>query len=291
VPGIVLRTTTLKLLAATYGGVVRGGDAQPLGHFSPVEVAGRGELTPLLARRFIAAARLAAERGAELLIDEALTDDPRVAALGGWVHRHAAWVMARVLAEASVEARAPARIGRDARIGEHVSLGDGVVLGDAVEIGASSVIGGAGFGWAKGPNGETRRVPHLGGVLIEDGVTIGPLCTIDAGVLAPTIVRRGVHLDAHVHVGHNCEIGEGTLVAAQSGFAGSVKIGRFVQVGGQVGVADHVTIGDGARIAAKSGVIGDVAPGATVAGYPAVARGRWLRGLATLYRAVPKREA
>ena len=41
---------------------------------------------------------------------------------------------------------------------------------------------------------------------------------------------------------------------------------------------------DGARIAAKSGVIGDVAPGETVAGYPAVKRMKWLRGLATLYR-------
>jgi UDP-3-O-[3-hydroxymyristoyl] glucosamine N-acyltransferase len=55
-------------------------------------------------------------------------------------------------------------------------------------------------------------------------------------------------------------------------------------VGGQAGIADHVTVGDGARIAAKSGVIGDVPAGAVVAGYPAVARARWLRGLARLYR-------
>jgi UDP-3-O-[3-hydroxymyristoyl] glucosamine N-acyltransferase len=85
-------------------------------------------------------------------------------------------------------------------------------------------------------------------------------------------------------VGHNCDIGEGTRIAAQSGFAGSVVVGRGVLVGGQVGVADHVVIGDGARIAAKSGVIGDVAPGAIVAGYPAVERHRWLRGLAELYK-------
>ena len=153
-----------------------------------------------------------------------------------------------------------------------------------MSVGASSVIGSPGFGWAMGPAGERVRVPQLGGVLIEDDVSIGPLVTIDAGTLGPTIVRRGVKLDAHVHVGHNCEIGEDTVMAAQSGLAGSVKIGRRVLIGGQVGIADHVRVGDDARIAAKSGVIGDVPAGAVVAGYPAIARVRWLRGLARLYR-------
>ena len=113
---------------------------------------------------------------------------------------------------------------------------------------------------------------------------MGPLSTVDAGTLAPTRLRRGAKLDAQCHVGHNCDIGEDTIVAAQSGFAGSVTVGRGVLVGGQVGVADHVTIGDFARIAAKSGVIGDVPPRAVVAGYPAVPRVRWLRALAHLYR-------
>jgi UDP-3-O-[3-hydroxymyristoyl] glucosamine N-acyltransferase len=113
---------------------------------------------------------------------------------------------------------------------------------------------------------------------------VGPLATVDAGTLAPTILKRGVRLDAHVHVGHNVEIGAGTLVAAQSGFAGSVIVEEGVRIGGQAGVADHVRIGRGARIAAKAGVIGDVPPGVVVAGYPAVERGRWLRGIARMLR-------
>ena len=201
-----------------------------------------------------------------------------------WIHDHATWAMAKVLlAHGEVDAIEP-QLGEGVIVGPHVSLAPGVVIGHRVTIGASSVLGSPGFGWATGPHGETIRVPQLGGVVIEDDVSIGALVTIDAGTLAPTILRRGVKLDSHVHVGHNCEIGEGSIVAAQSGFAGSVRIGRGVLVGGQVGVADHVSVGDGARIAAKSGVIGDIPAGAVYAGYPAVPRGRWLRGLATLYR-------
>jgi UDP-3-O-[3-hydroxymyristoyl] glucosamine N-acyltransferase len=85
-----------------------------------------------------------------------------------------------------------------------------------------------------------------------------------------------------VHVGHNVLVGEGSMVAAQSGFAGSVHIGAFVRVGGQAGIADHVRVGDHAQIAAKAGVIGDIAAGQAVAGYPAVERTRWLRGIARM---------
>src|SRR5262249_49385363 len=129
-----------------------------------------------------------------------------------------------------------------------------------------------------------RAIPQLGGVVIEPGAVIGPLCTVDAGTLSPTRVGRGAKIDAQCHLGHNVRIGDGTMIAAQSGFAGSVSVGKDALVGGQVGVADHVTIGDDARIAAKSGVIGDVPAGAVVAGYPAVPRARWLRALANMFR-------
>ncbi|MGO8996478.1 MAG: DapH/DapD/GlmU-related protein [Polyangiaceae bacterium] len=273
--------TRLSALVERIGGDVRR-DAPGLTRVVPVESAGEGDLAPLLASRYVGEAERALARGASLLADPALAARlPKDAAV--WTHAHPTWALAAVL-DACDDAQPPAILGDGTTLGANVVLGARVVVGRNVSIGAGSVIGAAGFGWATGPDGRTRRVPQLGGVFIEDDVTLGPLCTIDAGTLSPTRVRRGAKLDAQVHVGHNVEIGEGTIIAAQSGFAGSVRIGRGVLVGGQVGIADHVSVGDGARIAAKSGVIGDVPPGGVVAGYPAVPRSRWLRALARLYR-------
>jgi UDP-3-O-[3-hydroxymyristoyl] glucosamine N-acyltransferase len=284
---IRLERISLESLASRYGGQVRGDAKRAPESIAPVERAKAGELAPFLSRRFSKAAREAAHRGASLLVDASLEGVLGVAeAPGGvWIHEHAAWAMALLL-EGALVPDAPARMGIGCSIAPSAILGPRVVLGARVTVSAGAVIGHPGFGWAFGPEGAVRAVPQLGGVVLEDDVVIGPLSTVDAGTLGPTRVCRGAKLDAHVHVGHNTTIGEGTIVAAQCGFAGSVKIGRGVLVGGQVGFADHVTVGDRAHIAAKSGVIGDIPAGATVAGYPAVPRMRWLRALAKLYGSI-----
>jgi UDP-3-O-[3-hydroxymyristoyl] glucosamine N-acyltransferase len=179
--------------------------------------------------------------------------------------------------------RAGARVGEGCAVGPHAVLYPRVVLGRRVVVGAGAVLGRPGFGWASGPGGAMRRVPHLGGVIVGDEVDIGPGATVDAGTLTPTRVGRGAKLDAHVHVAHNVQIGPGALVAAQAGFAGSVELGARALVGGQVGVADHVRVGEGARLAAKAGVVGNIPPFAAVAGYPAVPRWQWLRAMARLF--------
>jgi UDP-3-O-[3-hydroxymyristoyl] glucosamine N-acyltransferase len=271
------------------------------------EGAGPTTLVPVLRPR---AVDEAVSSRAVLLVDASLA--ARVPPGRRWVHPHASWALSRLLAEVETEEtplpderhlariHPEAEIGPDVRIGAFAVIARGVVLGkgsivephavlhertrvgERVRIGASSVIGRPGFGWVTSPAGAVERMPQLGGVILEDDVEIGPLSTVDAGTLGPTRIGRGAKLDAQVHVGHNASIGPGTLVAAQTGLAGSALVGAGCLVGGQVGIADHCRVGDGARLAAKSGVIGDVPPGATFAGYPAVARVRWLRGMARL---------
>jgi UDP-3-O-[3-hydroxymyristoyl] glucosamine N-acyltransferase len=307
------RPVRLSVLAERHGGTVDDpAKSVEIGAISALESACEGHLAPLTSGRYLA---LASETRAVLLVDAALSD--RCPQGRRWVHPHASWALAGLLADAfgdgsqRIDDDAPrlsngayvsdgASVAEDATIGPFaVIFADSVIgsktviephavvyprvrMGERVRIGASAVIGRPGFGWANGPGGSIRRIPQLGGVVIEDDVEIGALVTVDAGTLAPTVISRGVCLDAHVHVGHNVEVGAGAIVAAQSGFAGSVRIGPGVLVGGQVGVADHVKIGERARLAAKAGVIGDVEPGATVAGYPAVDRVRWLRGIARM---------
>lgn len=288
--GIPFASRSIADLAARHGGELRRGAGGVVRRLVPVTEAGAGDLAPLLAARYVEEAAKAVGRGAQLLVEESLASRDDVATLPAWVHPYATWTMAELLDAADSPAEEPV-------LGDDVSIAPGAIVlprvrvGARVRIGPGAVVGATGFGYASGPNGKTRLVPHLGGVVLEDGVHIGPLCTITSGTLGPTILRKNVKLDAQVHVAHNVEIGEESILAAQCGLAGSVVIGRGCLLGGQVGVADHVRVGDGVRIAAKSGVIGDIPAGSTVAGYPAVDRHRWLRGLAELYRLVGRRNS
>jgi UDP-3-O-[3-hydroxymyristoyl] glucosamine N-acyltransferase len=281
---IELRATTLRALAAELGGAALSSrENAPIARIAPPAKAGEGDLAPLLSRRYWDDALGARERGAVLLVDARLVKSSRDRSAFDWVHEHATWAMAGVL-DRAVTNDAPAIVGEGSAIAPSAVIGPRVTIGARVKIAAGAVVGHPGFGFAEGPDGATRAIPQLGGVVIEDEVSIGPLTTVDAGTLSPTIVRRGAKLDAHVHVGHNADVGAGAILCAQVGLAGSVVIGRGAVLGGQAGIADHCIIGEGAKIAAKSGVIGDVPAGATYAGYPALERMRWLRGLARAFK-------
>lgn len=275
---------SLGALAKLFGGVARDQEASVFA-LAPLLSAGPGHLAPFTKGRYLDDAKEALERGAAILCPSPLALRlPERTPL--WVHPKASFALACILRDVAGVDPTPPRVHETACVHPSAFLGPRVVVGPHVHIDAYAVIGRAGFGLAEAPSGEVMHVPQLGGVVLEEGVWVGPLCSIDAGTLSPTRLGKGVKVDAQVHVGHNVEIGEGTRIAAQTGIAGSVRIGRGVFLGGQVGIADHLRIGDFARVLAKSGVTSDVAAGQTVGGYPAVTRAKWLRGLAGLYRQV-----
>jgi UDP-3-O-[3-hydroxymyristoyl] glucosamine N-acyltransferase LpxD len=268
---VLARPSSLGALVEEHGGTLdEGADrAMTVRTIGPSDRTG-ADLAPVLHDR--GAAGLVSE--AVLLVASAVA--ARVPAGRRWIHPRAEHVLSMLL----IHAEEAASVRDETAVVEPGAvIFPGVRLGKRVVIGAGSVIGRPGFRFV-----DDARIPHRGGVVIEDDVEIGALCTIDAGVLSPTTIGRGSKLDAQVHVGHGVVIGARCRIAGQVGLAGSVIVEDDVWIGGQAGIADHCRIGRGARIAAKAGVIGDIDPGAVVAGYPAVARARWLRGHARLYR-------
>ena len=159
-------------------------------------------------------------------------------------------------------------------IGAHSVLFPNVVLypnthiGEHCRIHAGSVIGSDGFSYHPTKDGLTK-VPHIGRVVIEDGVEVGANSTIDRAFLTETLVGSNSKIDNLVHIGHNTRLGSTVVIAAQSGISGSVTIGNGALMGGQVGIVEHTTIGDGAKIGAQSGVSRDVGENISVLGTPA----------------------
>lgn len=127
-------------------------------------------------------------------------------------------------------------IGADCRIGPGVHLHAGTVIGDRVRISAGAVIGAAGFGFTPDERGQWTRIEQLGGVRIGADVDIGANTTIDCGAIGDTEIGVGVKIDNQVQIGHNCRIGDHTLICGCTGIVGSTEIGRHCVLAGGVGV-------------------------------------------------------
>ena len=155
-------------------------------------------------------------------------------------------------------------LGDNTRLGNNCTLNPGVtiyhdcVIGEGCIIHAGSVIGSDGFGFAPQSDNEYVKIPQLGNVILEDFVEIGANVTIDRATMGSTIIHKGVKLDNLIQIGHNVEVGENTVMAAQTGISGSTKIGKNCMFGGQAGLAGHLRIANGSKIGAQAGIAGDV---------------------------------
>ena len=199
-----------------------------------------------------------------------------------------------------------AQIGENCKIGANCYVGHNVVLGDDVilypnvsifdetTIGNNTVIwsgsvirersvigshcifhnnvsiGADGFGYRPSDDGRGLvKIPHIGNVVIGDGVEIGANSTVDRAKFSSTIIGDGCKIDNLVQIAHNCILGRSCIMAGSSGLAGSVTLGDGVIIGGASSVKDHTKIGSGAVVGGGSGVMNDVPAGTTVVGYPA----------------------
>ncbi len=145
-------------------------------------------------------------------------------------------------------------IGKNCTIYPNVTIYNDTIIADNCTIHAGSVIGSDGFGYAHTKDGRHIKIYHNGNVIIEDDVEIGANCTIDRAVFGSTVIKRGSKIDNLVQIGHNCIIGENSILVSQVGLSGSTELGRNVVMGGQSATAGHLKIGDFATIAARGGV-------------------------------------
>jgi len=205
-----------------------------------------------------------------------------------------------------------AYLGQNVKVGNNVKIYPNVVVGDNCSIGDNSVlyagvkvyadcqiganctlhagvvVGSDGFGFAPNADNNYSKVPQIGNVVIEDNVEIGANAAIDRATLGSTIIRKGVKLDNLIQIAHNVEIGENTVIASQSGVAGSTKIGKNCMIAGQVGIIGHLRIADGVKIAAQSGIGHNIeSEGDIVQGSPAFGVGDYKRSY-VLFKNLPK---
>jgi UDP-3-O-[3-hydroxymyristoyl] glucosamine N-acyltransferase len=156
--------------------------------------------------------------------------------------------------EAGVVLGANVTVGDDCVLHPNVVLYDGVSIGTRVILHAAVCLGADGFGYVRHDLGY-QKFPQIGTVVIEDDVEIGAHSCVDRAALGRTRIGRGTKLDNMVHVGHNCDIGERVVIAAQTGISGSVVIEDDVVIGGQVGFGDHTRVQKGAVIGSKAGIL------------------------------------
>lgn len=223
---------------------------------------------------------------------------------------------ARLGKNVAVDARAiiqqGANIGEGTWIGAGAVIGEGVIIGEGCEIypnvtiypgtrignrvivHAGAVLGSDGFGYVlnSGADGRYEKFPQIGKLVIEDDVEIGANATVDRGALEATRIGRGTKIDNLVHIGHNCQIGENVIIAAQAGFSGSIVIEDNVIIGGQVGVGEHARLGEGVMLGGQAGILPNKVlrgKGEAFWGTPAKPLREYLKNLATLAR-LRKRE-
>lgn len=186
-----------------------------------------------------------------------------------------------VIGSASVVGKG-ASIGAGSRLQSNVVIYHGCKIGQSCHVASGTVIGADGFGYAN-QSGAWVKIPQVGRVIIGNHVDIGANSTIDRGALDDTIIEDGVKLDNLIQVGHNCIIGEHTVIAGCVGIAGSAKIGKRCRIGGAAMILGHLEIADDVTVSPGSMITRSLhKPDTYTALMPFQSHAEWLKTAANL---------
>lgn len=281
----------VRALQSGAGAVIAGEFAAGASSSKPLLISGHPKLT------FARAARWLRENNPEPNLEgvhAAATVSPLARLKAGVVVEAGAVVADRAEIGDGTKIGAGTVVGREVKIGSgctiysRVTIYAGTTIGDHVIVHAGAVLGSDGFGYVRDrATGHYEKFPQVGRLVIEDDVEIGANTTIDRGALDETRIGRGTKIDNLVHIGHNCQIGEDVVIAAQTGLSGSIVIENGVVLGGQVGIGEHARVCEGVMLGGQGGVLPNkVLRGKGVAfwGTPAQPVREYLKQLAALAR-------
>lgn len=223
------------------------------------------------------------DRGAEAVSDKASVSEKATIGKGVFVGPSVVVEDGATIGD-NVHLTAGVYVGKNVLIGENsfiyanVTIREGTKIGKGVILQPNCVIGSDGFGFAKkDPKGSYLKIPQVGIVVLEDNVEIGAGVCIDRAALGVTRIGKGTKLDNLVHISHNMEIGEDCAIAAQAGFAGSVKIGDRFTSAGQIAVSGHLEVCDDVALGGKAGVTKNITKSGVYTGYPHTEHKNWLK--------------
>ena len=176
-------------------------------------------------------------------------------------------------------------VGPDVSLAAGVQLQQGAIVQGRTRVGAGTVL--HPFAVLGGVPQDKKHNPAASGAAMSR-LEIGARCTIrehvtvNAGTSGGgglTAVGDDCLLMAGAHVGHDCRLGNGVVMANHACAAGHVAIGDRAIIGGQAGIRQHVSVGTLAMVGGLCAVDADVIPFGLVAGAGATLAGLNLVGL------------
>jgi len=177
-------------------------------------------------------------------------------------------------------------IGAYSIIGERVEIGEGTTIGAHVVIDGHTRIGAHNhifpFNSIGGPPQDKKYAGEPTRLEIGDRNTIREFCTFNCGTVQDVGVTRIGNdnwIMAYVHIAHDCQVGNNTILANNTQLAGHVHVGDYVVLGGITGVHQFVSIGAHAITAVSTVLLQDLPPYVMAAGNTARAVGINTEGL------------
>jgi UDP-N-acetylglucosamine acyltransferase len=166
------------------------------------------------------------------------------------------------------------KIDADTRVANHVTINGPTIIGKNNQIFQFSSLG-------EVP--QDKKYKHEPTLLeIGDNNTIREFCTFNRGTVqdkGTTKIGSDNWIMAYVHIAHDCQIGNHTILANNSSLAGHVDVHDYAILGGFTLIHQFCKIGSHVITGVGSVVFKDIPPYVTAAGYDAKPHGINSEGL------------